>query len=112
MTNSLLLFLTQFIAFSTLACAQTFDGTLTVQVLNGWGFNVNSKEIDLSSRSISSIPDNTFQTFVNTERLFLGSNKLTKLTTMTFNGLNNLQVLDLAGNKIDTVPAILENCKY
>ena len=76
-----------------------FEGNLTNQKLKEWGFNNESKIIDVASRGIISIELNAFEEFKNMEFLNLGYNKVKNIEKV-FENLNNLNELNLKFNLI------------
>jgi hypothetical protein len=72
-------------------------------LIEKYGFNNESNEIDLSESSIDSIDINTFKGYDKLEKLFLEDNKLRKLDYGLFNHLLNLRELWLESNIIVSI---------
>lgn len=74
-------------------CKQTSAISLNQDVLiETYGFNINSVEIDLSDQTINEIDIDTFNGFKNLEILNLEGNLITRLDNL-FIGLLNLREL-------------------
>ena len=63
--------------------------------------------LDLSSRQIDSIDQNTFSGLTNLQQLRLQRNKLMSLDAQTFKDLTSLQILDLGTNQINSIDPLL-----
>jgi Leucine-rich repeat (LRR) protein len=72
-------------------------------LIENYGFDIDSTEIDLSRKSIDSIDINTFKGFTKLEKLFLDDNKIKQLEYGLFNHLSNLKEIWLESNSIVTV---------
>ena len=84
-------------------CKQTSATSLNQEVLiETYGFNINSVEIDLSDQNINEIDVDTFNGFNNLEILNLEGNLITRLDNI-FIGLLNLRELWLQSNRIISV---------
>jgi hypothetical protein len=69
-------------------------------LINEFGYSINSNSINLSSRSIDSIEVNTFVGFSNLKVLYLQKNKLSRLTEPIFKSIFNLKEVWLEENNI------------
>ncbi len=69
-------------------------------LINEFGYSINSSVINLSSRSIDSIEVNTFVGFSNLKVLYLQKNKLSRLTEPIFKSIFNLKEVWLEENNI------------
>ena len=72
-------------------------------LIETYGFDIDSTEINLSRKSIDSIDINTFKGFTKLEKLFLDDNKIKQLEYGLFNHLSNLKEIWLESNSIVTV---------
>jgi len=72
-------------------------------LIQKYGFDINSVEIDLSERSIDSIEINTFKGYTKLEKLYLEENKIERIENGLFNHLTNLRELWLESNKIISI---------
>ena len=77
-----------------------FNGNLTREMLNFWGYDETDKIIDLHSRKIKSIDVNTFKEFSQLVELNLSKNQIKNLEPCTFEGCGNLKILDLSQNQL------------
>jgi hypothetical protein len=72
-------------------------------LIEKYGYDIDSIEIDLSESSIESIDINTFKGYGKLEKLFLEDNKINRLENGLFNHLLNLNELWLESNIITSV---------
>ena len=80
-----------------------FDGTLTAQILDEWGYDVNSTQKNISYRGIRSIQEGKFDEFARLEKIDLNYNSFRTITMNTFRGLTNLYDLNLNYNGISSI---------
>jgi Leucine-rich repeat (LRR) protein len=72
-------------------------------LIEEYGFDIDSLEIDLSKKSIDSIDINSFKGYIKLEWLFLEKNKIKQLEYGLFNHLSNLRELWLESNNIVSI---------
>ena len=72
-------------------------------LIQKYGFDINSVEIDLSERSIDTVEINTFKGYNNLERLHLEENKIKQLEYGLLNHLVNLKEVWLESNNIVSI---------
>ena len=85
-------------------CQSSFvNGTLTLQTLFDWGYNLTTTELRLGFRGIISVQPGTFQAFPNLRKLVLSNNLLTRLPFGMFSNLTNLTELEIYFNRIEVI---------
>ena len=80
-----------------------FDGILTPEILFKWGFTVQSTEMNLNDRNITSIKEDTFTPFINLNYLDLSKNKIEEINSGIMNGLESLIELNVGENIISYI---------
>ena len=83
--------------------AHEFNGILTADVLQAWGYTTDSPIMHLYSKGIQSIDSSTFNTFTRLENLDLSDNQLTSIEEDTFSGLKIMYRLLLNDNQLTSL---------
>ena len=68
-----------------------FNGSITLEVLQNWGFNNQTNTMNLTQRNITTINQAAFTSFTSIEALYFDKNQLNNLEIRVFTGLNRLR---------------------
>ncbi len=80
-----------------------FDGALSREVLDAWGFTFELTKIDVRNRNITSVDASTFNGLTNLRMLYISNNEITVVPQLTFDGLLNLQDLWMHNNAVKKI---------
>ena len=60
-----------------------FDGVLSREVLDAWGFTFELTKIDLRNRNITSVEASTFNGLTNLRMLYISNNEISAIHQLT-----------------------------